>query len=174
MMSLAPAPQPTPAAAPAIRVMVVDDSAVIRGLIARWLTEAGGFDVVGTAANGRIAVESVDRNKPDIVLMDIEMPEMDGITALPLLLKSQPGLKVVVISTLTQRNAEISLKCLSLGAVDYLAKPESARISGAGAEFRRELIEKLRALGGAKVRGPRAAATVPRSAPRSAQHSGAC
>jgi len=156
-MSPAPAPQPTPSAAPAIRVMVVDDSAVIRGIIARWLTEAGGFDIVGTAANGRIAVESVERNKPDIVLMDIEMPEMDGITALPLLLKSQPGLKVVVISTLTQRNAEISLKCLSLGAVDYLAKPESARISGGGAEFRRELIEKLRALGGAKVRGPRAA-----------------
>ena len=156
-----------------IRVVVVDDSAVIRGLIARWLNEAGGFTVVGTASNGRIAVESVERHKPDVVLMDIEMPEMDGITALPLILKAHPTARVIVISTLTQRNAQISLKCLSLGATDYLAKPEGTRVANAADEFRRDLIEKVRALGGNHREAVRAASasvgasntTAARSAP---------
>lgn len=134
------------------RVMVVDDSAIIRGMIARWVTEAGGFDVVCTASNGRMAVDLAERHKPEIVLLDIEMPEIDGLAALPLILKAHPLSKVIVISTLTQRNAQISLKCLSLGAVDYLAKPESARAVDAAAEFRRELIEKLRALSATKLR----------------------
>jgi two-component system chemotaxis response regulator CheB len=137
--------------------MIVDDSAVIRGMIARWLGEAGGFEVVATASNGRMAVDAAERSKPEIILLDIEMPEVDGLSALPMILKAHPGCKVIVISTLTQRNAEISLKCLSLGAVDYLAKPESARVAGAAIEFRRELIEKLRALGAAKSRPVRVA-----------------
>jgi len=150
--------QPRQPGAPQIRVVVVDDSAVIRGLITRWLNEAGGFDIVGTASNGRIAVEAVERHKPDVVLMDIEMPEMDGITALPLILKAHPATRVIVISTLTQRNAQISLKCLSLGATDYLAKPEGARVANAADEFRRELVEKVRALGGSRARAARPAA----------------
>jgi two-component system chemotaxis response regulator CheB len=136
--------------------MIVDDSAVIRGMIGRWLTEAGGFDIVATASNGRMAVDCAERSKPEIILLDIEMPEVDGLAALPLILKAHPASKVIVISTLTQRNAEISLKCLSLGAVDYLAKPESARAVGAAADFRRDLVEKLRALSEAKVRPPKA------------------
>ena len=99
--------------------MVVDDSVVIRGLVARWLEESGDFEVVTTAANGRMAVDALARVDPELVVLDIEMPEMDGITALPLLLQRKPNLKVIVVSTLTQRNAEISLRCLSLGAVDY-------------------------------------------------------
>lgn len=135
------------------RVMVVDDSAVVRGLVTRWLTEAGEFDVVTTASNGRLALEALDRFDPDIVLLDLEMPEMDGVDALPLLLKRRPGVKVVVVSTLTQRNAQISLKCLSLGAADYLAKPGGQRQSAAVDEFRKELIEKLNALASRKSRG---------------------
>lgn len=138
--------QISPRQVPLTRVMVVDDSAIIRGMIARWVTEAGGFDVVCTASNGRMAVDFAERHKPEIVLLDIEMPEVDGLAALPLILRAHPPGKIIVISTLTQRNAQISLKCLSLGAVDYLAKPESARAADAAAEFRRELIEKLRAL----------------------------
>lgn len=134
------------------RVMVVDDSVVIRGLIARWLTETGLFDVVTTAANGRIALDALERFKPDIALLDLEMPEMDGVAALPLLLKRQPGMKVIVISTLTKRNAEISLKCLSLGAVDYLAKPESSRAASTSEDFRRDLIEKLKVHAGSRGR----------------------
>ncbi|WP_244622961.1 protein-glutamate methylesterase/protein-glutamine glutaminase [Microvirga brassicacearum] len=152
---------------PPIRILVVDDSAVIRGLITRWLGESGGFEVVGSAGNGRVAVESVERLKPDIVLLDLEMPEMDGLTALPLLLKVQPSAKIIVISTLTQRNAEISLKCLSLGAVDYLPKPESSRVAGALADFQHDLVQKLRALGATKTRHvkPPAAPPASQSAP---------
>ncbi|WP_243374084.1 protein-glutamate methylesterase/protein-glutamine glutaminase [Microvirga solisilvae] len=140
------------AQAPPTRVMVVDDSAIIRGMIARWVTEAGGFDVVCTASNGRMAVDAAERHKPEIVLLDIEMPEVDGLAALPMILKAHPAAKIIVISTLTQRNAQISLRCLSLGAVDYLAKPESARAADAASEFRRELLEKLKALSASKPR----------------------
>lgn len=134
----------TTTASPA-RVMVVDDSVVIRGLTARWLEEAG-YNVVSTAANGRVAVEQVERARPDIILLDIEMPEMDGITALPLLLAKCPRTSVIVISTLTQRNAHISLKCLSLGAVDYLAKPESHRGVSTSMTFRQDLMVKVKVL----------------------------
>ena len=166
-MSLSPAPQTSPAPNSLTRVMIVDDSAVIRGMIGRWLTEAGGFDIVATASNGRMAVDCAQRTKPDIILLDLEMPEVDGLAALPLIMKAHPASKVIVISTLTQRNAEISLKCLSLGAVDYLAKPESARAVGAAANFRRDLIEKLRALGEPKARPSRSyARPVPFLPPR--------
>jgi two-component system, chemotaxis family, protein-glutamate methylesterase/glutaminase len=158
-MALSPVPQTSQVPGRLTRVMIVDDSAVIRGMIGRWLTEAGGFDIVATASNGRMAVDAAERSKPEIILLDIEMPEVDGLAALPLILKAHPASKVIVISTLTQRNAEISLKCLSLGAVDYLAKPESARAAGAAADFRRDLVEKLRALSETKVRQPRAFAT---------------
>jgi two-component system chemotaxis response regulator CheB len=112
-----------------------------------------------------MAVDATERSKPEIILLDIEMPEVDGLAALPMILKAHPTSKVIVISTLTQRNAEISLKCLSLGAVDYLAKPESARAAGAAADFRRDLIEKLRALGETRNRqarsSPRALSVLP-------------
>ncbi len=164
-MSFAPVTQAGPAQSRSTRVMIVDDSAVIRGMIARWLTEAGGFDIVATAANGRTAVDVAERSKPEIILLDIEMPEVDGLAALPMILKAHQASKIIVISTLTQRNAEISLKCLSLGAVDYLAKPESARAAGAAADFRRDLIEKLRALGETRDRqarsSPRALSVLP-------------
>jgi len=145
-------PKPSPGNGQPIRLMVVDDSAVIRGMIARWVGEAGGFEVVCTASNGRMAVDMAERHKPEIVLLDIEMPEVDGLAALPLILRAHPASKVIVISTLTKRNAQISLKCLSLGAVDYLAKPESARAADAAAVFRRDLVEKLCALSAAKAR----------------------
>ena len=109
-----------------------------------------------------------ERSKPDIILLDIEMPEIDGLAALPMILKAHPASKVIVISTLTQRNAEISLKCLSLGAVDYLAKPESARAAGAADDFRRDLMEKLRALGEKRVRPARILAPAPSASTPSA------
>ena len=156
-MSLAPLVQPASAGAPRVRVMVVDDSVVIRGLVARWLDESGDFEVVATASNGRLAVEALARVEPDLVVLDIEMPEMDGMTALPLLLQRRPNLKVVVVSTLTQRNAEISLKCLSLGAADYVAKPSGNRQVTTSTTFRQELIEKLKAIAGSRARPARPA-----------------
>ncbi len=144
-------PGPAAAAGARIRVMIADDSAVVRGLVARWIAEAG-FDVVATASNGRIAVESMARHDPDVILLDIDMPELDGTQALPLLLAKSPGVQVVMMSTLTTRNADISLRCLSLGAVDYLAKPESNRGVTTSDAFRTELIERVRLFGSARAR----------------------
>jgi two-component system chemotaxis response regulator CheB len=159
-------PQAPPASR--ARVMVVDDSAVVRGLVSRWLTESGQFDVVGTAANGRIAIDLVDRAQPDIVLLDLDMPELDGIGTLPHLLKKRPQMSVVVVSTLTQRNADISLKCLALGAVDCLPKPESSRGVTTSAAFRGELMAKLQGLAAFRHRkqGLHPAAQRPEAAPR--------
>ncbi|KQP06648.1 two-component system response regulator protein-glutamate methylesterase [Methylobacterium sp. Leaf99] len=150
-LSAAPSPAVTAAPGPRIRVMIADDSAVVRGLVARWIAEAG-FDVVATASNGRIAVEAMSRHDPDVILLDIDMPELDGTQALPLLLAKSPGVQIVMMSTLTTRNADISLRCLALGAVDYLAKPESNRGVTTSDVFRQDLIERVRLFGSARAR----------------------
>lgn len=136
--------------------MIVDDSATIRGLLSRWIASDPALNVVATASNGRAAVEQVKSADPDVVILDIEMPEMDGITALPLLLKACPRAKIIMASSLTRRNAEISLKALSLGATDYVPKPTSVGAGEAADAFRRDLCEKAVALG----RPRRAAARV--------------
>ncbi|MGU3466896.1 response regulator, partial [Methylobacterium sp. C33D] len=149
-----PPTQSTTSSATAIRVLVADDSAVVRGLVARWIGEAG-FELVGTASNGRIALELMAKHDPDVVLLDIEMPELDGTTALPRMLAMSPSVQVVMMSTLTTRNADISLKCLALGAVDYIAKPESSRGVTTSDTFRVELIERVRVFGSARARNRR-------------------
>jgi two-component system chemotaxis response regulator CheB len=131
--------------------MLVDDSAVIRGILARWISADSALSVVASVANGKIALDSVRVAKPDVIVLDIEMPEMDGLTALPALLKAAPHAKIIMASTLTRRNAEISVKALSLGAHDYLPKPSSVTSDGAGEAFRRELLTKLHALGGVRL-----------------------
>lgn len=151
-MSLA-ASVASPASRPdACRVVVIDDSTVVRGLIARWLGEEAGIEVVGTAPDGASGLKLVERVQPDVVIMDIEMPGMDGLTALPKMLELARDLKIVMASTLTLRNADISLKALRLGATDYVAKPSSARDAGAAETFRRELTEKVRTLGNVRRR----------------------
>jgi two-component system, chemotaxis family, protein-glutamate methylesterase/glutaminase len=130
-----------------LRVMIVDDAVVVRGLMARWFQEDGGVIVASTHRSGVEAVAAIDRVRPDVVVLDIEMPDMDGLTALPLLLKKLPGVIVIVASTLTTRNADISLRCLRLGAIDYIAKPSTNRDVTFSADFRREVIEKVKTLG---------------------------
>jgi len=140
-VSLHTSPQQT------IRVMVVDDSVVVRGLVARWLDEEPGIKVVASLRTGREAVDQFDRHTPDVVLLDIEMPDLDGLSALPLLLQKDRNLIVIMASTLTRHNAEASFKAMSLGAADYIPKPETNRGVTTSVEFRRELIEKVRHLG---------------------------
>jgi two-component system chemotaxis response regulator CheB len=130
--------------------MIVDDSAVIRGMIATWLDEDPKVSVVGTARNGKVALDTLARVGAEVVVLDIEMPEMDGLTALPKLLQADPDLKVIMASTLTARNADISLKALANGAADYIPKPSSTRDLQAANDFRRELTEKVKALGGVR------------------------
>ena len=147
-MGLLSAATPVKAASRQIKVMVVDDSVVIRGLIGRWVTEDPDLVLAGSHRNGRLAVEDIAKSRPDIVVLDIEMPDMDGLTALPLLLKGYPATKIIMASTLTRRNAEISMRALSLGATDYVPKPESNSQISTSKEFRGELLTKVKALGG--------------------------
>jgi two-component system, chemotaxis family, protein-glutamate methylesterase/glutaminase len=136
------------AACKQIKVMIVDDSVVIRGLIGRWVNDDSALTLVGAHRNGRLAVEDVVKSRPDIIVLDIEMPDMDGLTALPLLLKAHPSVRVIMASTLTRRNAEISLRALSLGAADYVPKPETNSQITTSKDFRTELLNKIKALGG--------------------------
>ena len=129
-----------------IRVMITDDSAVVRGMITRWLAEEDGIEIVAKATDGLQAIKLATQHQPDVVILDVEMPRLDGLTALPQILKAAPKSKVVMASTLTHRNADITLRALSNGAADYLPKPESSSLAGAK-DFRQDLITKVRALG---------------------------
>ena len=109
-----------------IRVMVVDDAIVVRRLLTRWIGAEPDMMVAACLRTGREAVDQLERCNPDVVVLDVDMPELDGISALPLLLKKKRDLVVIMASTLTRRSAEISLRALSLGAADYVPKPEVA------------------------------------------------
>jgi len=138
---------PAPVIGRRIRVMIVDDAVVVRGLFARWVEAEPDLELAATLRTGREAVEQIERLDPDVVVLDVEMPELDGLAALPLLLGKKRDLVVIMASTVTRRNAEISLRALSLGAADYLPKPLATREVTTSANFRRELIEKIRQLG---------------------------
>lgn len=134
-----------PAEQPAARVMVCDDSLVIRGAIARMLEADPGIRVVARVANGQAALDELKRTPADVLVLDIEMPVMDGMTALPLLLRADPGLRVIMASTLTTRGADIALRALRMGAADYLPKPSSIGAVN-DQSFRRDLVEKVKGL----------------------------
>jgi two-component system chemotaxis response regulator CheB len=127
--------------------LVVDDSPIIRGMLARALESDAGVKVVATAANGKAALDEVTRTEFDVVVLDIEMPVMDGMTALPHLLAARPGMQVIVASTLTLRGASISMKALSNGAADYVPKPSSTGAIYTTEDFKREVIAKVKSWG---------------------------
>ena len=111
------------AEAPPVRVLIVDDSAVIRGSLGRVLDAAPDLKVVTTATNGQHALDAVRTHAIDVVVLDIEMPVMDGLTALPLLLKQRPGMRVLMLSAHGGRGAEVTVRALALGAADFVCKP---------------------------------------------------
>jgi two-component system, chemotaxis family, protein-glutamate methylesterase/glutaminase len=152
-----------------IRVMVVDDSVVIRGMISRWIDAEPDMKVAASLRTGLDAVNQLEKINPDVAVLDIEMPELDGISALPRLLAKKRDLIIIMASTLTRRNAEISFKALSLGASDYIPKPESTREAAAADIFHHDLIQKIRHLGAkvrrASVASPPLAPTLDRSQP---------
>jgi len=143
-----------------LRVMIVDDSVVIRGLISRWIGAEHDMEVAASLRTGLEAVNQLERINPDVAVLDIEMPELDGISALPQLLAKKRDLVIIMASTLTRRNAEISFKALSLGAADYIPKPESTRETSAADIFHHDLIQKIRHLG-ARLRRKPAVASPP-------------
>jgi two-component system, chemotaxis family, protein-glutamate methylesterase/glutaminase len=148
-----------------IQVMLVDDSAVIRGLIGRIVDAESDMRVAASAPNGNAALDILKHKEVDIVMLDVEMPEMDGLTALPLILQLKPGIRVIMASSLTTRGADVTMRALGLGAADYVAKP-SALSAVKGIEvISRELVTKIRALG----RGADHHATAPTPTPAPAR-----
>ena len=150
------APVPSVSTPDEIRVMIVDDAVVARSLLARWIGEAPGLHLVAALRSGREAVEQLDRYDPDVVVLDVDMPDLDGISTLPLLLQKKRDLVVIMASALTRHNAEVTLKALSLGAADYIPKPDTAGGVITVTGFQVELIEKIRALGTRRKRTPSA------------------
>jgi two-component system chemotaxis response regulator CheB len=155
---------------PQIRVLVVDDSVVVRRLVADSLAESPLITVVGVAHNGKMALEKVRDLEPDAVTMDIEMPVMDGIQAVRALRRTHPRLPVVMFSTLTERGAASTLDALAAGASDYVTKPSNVgSVAESRQSIRDQLIPKLVALTGARrlvVRSPAVPAPMPTARPR--------
>ena len=129
-----------------IRVQLVDDSAVVRGLTRRWLTGLDDIEIVAVSVDGAQGVADAATHRPDVIILDVEMPRMDGLEALPHLRRAAPKAKILMASTLTHKGARTTIQALSLGASDYLPKPEANQIGGAEA-YRDSLIDKIRIIG---------------------------
>jgi two-component system, chemotaxis family, protein-glutamate methylesterase/glutaminase len=142
---------------PKIRVLIVDDSVVVRRLVADALSADPDCEVVGSAANGKIALAKIPQVNPDVVTLDIEMPEMDGLVTLAEIRKTHPRLPVIMFSTLTERAAASTLKALTLGASDYVTKPSGGSIAASLQQVRDQLLAKVRALGAGVLGDPRTA-----------------
>ena len=134
---------------PKIRILIVDDSVVVRRMVSDALASDPQLEVIGAAANGKIALAKIPQVNPDIVILDVEMPELDGIGTLVGIRKSLPHLPVIMYSTLTQRGAEATLEALSKGATDYVTKPSNVGSAAQGLEcIRTQLIPKIKAICG--------------------------
>jgi two-component system chemotaxis response regulator CheB len=130
-----------------IRVLVVDDSVVIRRLLSDVLSQDPDIELAGVAANGRLALAKLPQVNPDVVTLDIEMPELDGLGTLPELRKNYPKLPVIMFSTLTERGALATLDALSRGATDYVTKPANVgSVAAAIQSVKDQLIPKIKAL----------------------------
>jgi two-component system, chemotaxis family, protein-glutamate methylesterase/glutaminase len=130
-----------------IRVLIVDDSTVIRRLLTSALSSDPEIEVVGTAPNGKIAIAKLSQLTPDVVTLDIEMPEMDGLATVLELRKLYPTLPVIMFSTLTQKGAEATLDALANGANDYVTKPANVgSVNEAMQSVREQLIPKIKSL----------------------------
>jgi len=129
-----------------IRVLIVDDSVVIRKIVSEVLSLDSQIEIAGTAANGRIALAKIEQVNPDLVTMDIEMPDMSGFETLTQLRKKYPSLPVIMFSTLTERGGEATFEALSLGANDYVTKPANVgSVNEAIMRIRESLIPKIKA-----------------------------
>jgi two-component system chemotaxis response regulator CheB len=157
-----------PAAAAPVRVMLCDDSSVARGALRRLLAQEPAIRVVAEQADGQAALAALaamaPAARPDVVLLDLEMPVMDGLTALPRLLAAAPGTQVIVASALSQRGASATMAALRAGAVDYIPKPGAAEGGMADPRFGEELRAKV--LGWARMRRAPASRPAPAATPR--------
>lgn len=136
---------------PPVRVLIVDDSVVVRRMLSEIITSESDLEVAGSAATASIGIQKINQVNPDVVLLDVEMPEMDGIEAVAKIRASWPRLPVIMCSSLTERGADTTLRALSAGASDYVAKPSSASGRDAREVFAAELKAKIRGLSGREI-----------------------
>jgi two-component system chemotaxis response regulator CheB len=126
--------------------MIVDDSAVVRGLLAKALESESTIAIAGTAMHGEAALRLLRKLPVDVVILDVEMPVMDGLTALPMILEEFPGVRVIMASALTFEGAETSVQALALGAAACIAKPVANSTSASIDQLSRELVPLVKAL----------------------------
>ena len=157
-------------AAPAdvVRVLVCDDSAVVRMALERRLRGHAGIRVVGTAGNGQQAVDAVQAGGIDVVILDVQMPVLDGLEALPRILAADRTVRVLMSSSLTVDGAETSMEALRLGAADFIPKPSAQRAAEGDEQFTAELVAKVLGLGRQSMRGKRVAGVRPVEMPAGA------
>lgn len=129
-----------------IRVLVVDDSAVVRGLLARAVQQDPALQLVGTAMHGEAALSQLRRTPTDVVVLDVEMPVMDGITTLQRIQVEFPRVRVIMASALTSEGADITCRALALGAAGCIAKPVTSNLSDSIDQLTRELVPLIKAL----------------------------
>lgn len=131
-----------------ISVLIVDDSAVVRGLLTRTLASDADINVVATSMNGKIALQELQKRAVDVVILDVEMPVMDGLTTLEHIRKDFPSVNVIMASTLTWKGAETTVRALSMGAVACVEKPATGRLATSLETLRNELIPLIHAVSG--------------------------
>lgn len=140
---------------PVARVLVVDDSVLVRKVLTTALDGQSGIEVVGTASNGRIGLQRIALLDPDVVVLDVEMPELDGIATLREIVLTYPRTRVIMFSTVTEHGAQTTLDALEIGASDYLAKPAGkVTLEDSVAYVRRELVPRIRAVVSARNADP--------------------
>lgn len=150
-----------------VRVLVVDDSAVVRGLLTKTLQQDQSIEVAGTAMHGEAALSWMKKNQVDVVVLDVEMPVMDGLETLKNIQRDYPKVKVIMASGLTSSGAKITMQALSLGAAECIAKPTAKSASEAMATVAKELIPLVKGLGGLSpepIPGAKAAPSIARPA----------
>ena len=131
---------------PQIQIMIVDDSVVVRRILSNVLSRDPDLHVAGWAGNGRLALAKLQTLQPDVILLDIEMPEMNGLEAIPEIRKILPKTPIIMFSTLTEWGAAATLDALALGATDYVTKPSNQDMAATSESINRDLIPKIKAL----------------------------
>ena len=138
---------------PKIRVLVVDDAVVVRQLVSKILEPEPDIEVVGTAAHGKIALARIPELNPDVIILDVEMPEMDGLEVLEALQEKHPHIRVIMFSTLTKRGGVATLDALARGASTYVTKPSNVRdLAAAMEQVREQLVPKIKTFGAMEKR----------------------
>ena len=128
------------------KILVADDSGLFRRVLAEVLATVPGIEVVGTVSNGRLAVQRVRELAPDLLTLDMEMPEMDGLAVLDALRQSGSNTSVLVLSALTRKGGQLTLRALEKGAFDFITKPDTANLGSSREALLREVVPRVRAL----------------------------